>query len=361
MAGWASTPPTVRMSYAPRTKLSCDSSSCTVLNDDYVFVSSGLGANQRMPLADWRIIIGDEPMREDFLPLEPVAASSTPEPVAVSSTPAPAAATASTAVGTKWVWSATIQPLQNYCVAIQTKDGVLQVKKVSNHGGYGVELARKMFPTYGAWLATLSSEGSVAETLPQDILSDLQRRKKHSAEKLADGGSAEAIWDIMLNWQVRTKIMRTWSTNQHIKFAEEEIGRLRGQLQDITLQQDIANPSYRRKTTRRLERFLLRLRNAKEGAATQTPEQNEHRKAYMYDDNYKQRLYIHTSRGKLQIAYDISTQQIAVKVPDATQAWRFELMFVKTLLDLPFSIGTELHLSVSWRRKEIDLYASNRN
>ena len=37
------------------------------------------------------------------------------------------------------------------------------------------------------------------------------------------------------------------------------------------------------------------------------------------------------------------------------------MMFVKTLLDLPFSIGTQLHLSVSWRRKEIDLSPYYRN
>ena len=343
------------MSYASRTKLSCDSSACTVLTDDYVFVTSGLGANQRMPLADWRIIIGDETVREDYLPLEPVG---TPAPP-----PQPEVVTAASVapVGTKWVWSATVQPFQNYCVAIQTKHGVLQVKKVSNRDGYAVELARQMFPTYEAWFATLSPEGTVAETLPQDILSDLERRKKHTAEKLADGGSAEAIRDIVINWQVRTQIRRTWSTNQLIKFAEEDIGRLRGQLQDITLQQDIANPPYRRQKTRRLEHCLRRLWDAKEKAATQTPEQNEYRQAYMDDNNYKQRLYIHSSQGKLQIAYDLSTQSIAVKVPDATQAWGFKMMFVKTLLDLPFSIGTELHLSVSWRRKEIDLSPYYRN
>jgi len=82
--------------------------------------------------------------------------------------------------------------------------------------------------------------------------------------------------------------------------------------------------------------------------------------AYMKDD-YKQRLYLHSSQGKLQIGYDPSTQSIAVIVPDATQRWGYKMMFVKTLLDLPFSIGTELHLSVSWRRKEIDLSPYYRN
>jgi hypothetical protein len=37
------------------------------------------------------------------------------------------------------------------------------------------------------------------------------------------------------------------------------------------------------------------------------------------------------------------------------------LEFVKRLEDLPFSVGAELHLSVSYRRKEIDLSAYYRN
>lgn len=346
------------MSYASRTKLSCDSSACTVLNDDYVFVMSGLGAGQRMPLADWRIIIGGETVREDYLPLP----AAEPEPAAMAQPYAPptAASAAADPVGTKLVWSATTQPFQNYCVAIQTKHGVLQVKKVSSRDGYAVELARQMFPTYEAWLATLPSEGKLIKTLPNDILSALDARKKYSAEKMADGGTAEAIGEIQVNWKVWTQIKRLHSTNQLIQYSGEEIGRLRAQIQDITLEQDITNPSYRSSRTSRLLRILSTLADAKRLAATQTPEQNEYRRAFM-NDHYKQRLYVHTSEGKLQIAYDLVTQTIAVRIPTGPREWMYRLEFVKSLLDLPFSIGTELHLSVRWRGKEIDLYASDRN
>jgi hypothetical protein len=36
-----------------------------------------------------------------------------------------------------------------------------------------------------------------------------------------------------------------------------------------------------------------------------------------------------------------------------------EILFVKSLLDLPFNIGAELHLIVRSQGKEIDLHASD--
>jgi hypothetical protein len=35
-----------------------------------------------------------------------------------------------------------------------------------------------------------------------------------------------------------------------------------------------------------------------------------------------------------------------------------EILFVKSLLDLPFNIGAELHLTIRSQGKEIELYAS---
>lgn len=375
------------MSYAPRTKLSCDSSSCVVLNDDYVFVSSGLGVNQRMPLADWRIIIGSETIRDEFIPLAGAIHSgsraaaeftplgqaptlwSAPEPIG---TPAPepapnapqtaaaiaVAAAQPAAVGTKWVWTLADTP-HNYCVAIQTRQGVLQVKKVScsdpQGADYSIELARKMFPTYKAWVDSLPMGGAVSNTLPQDILSPLELRKKESVKLLSEGGTYEAILKLQQLWKVRTLVYRDMSINQRIAHMEDIIARMRGQLQKITIEQDMASPSDRRSMTRRLERNILSLRALKRCAAGQTPENNEARYSHMSDYN-KQRLYIHTSQGKLQIAYDSHTQSVAVRVPPGVNGWMNGLAIVKTLEDLPFSIGAELHLSISYRRREIDLY-----
>jgi hypothetical protein len=336
-----------RMSYAPRTKLSCDSSSCTVLNDDYVFVSSGLAANQRMPFADWRIIIGDETVREEFLPLCPAQPEAEPEPQPVATAePEPAP------LGTKWRWAADDT---NYRVAIQTKYGVLQVKQSSESPSFChlVDFKHHNSATYEAWVATLPAwpSGTITKTLPQHILSELERRKKRSAELLSEGGSASAIEAIQKLWKVQTSIFRRQSTIERISYTEDIIGRIRGELNRITIEQDMTTPKVRRRLTRQLEKFVSSLTQLKACAALKTPEQNNFHETYMADYS-KQRLYIQTSIGKLPIAYDRQTQSVAVRVPGEAK-----LTFVKTLEDLPFSIGMRLRLSVVYRRKEIDLCA----
>ena len=359
------------MSYAPRTKLSCDSSACTVLTDGYVFVSRGLGANQRMPLADWRIIIGEETLREEFLPLpvEPIGQAPTvwsaPEPIG---TPAPeraadaaptaasiaVAAAAAAPVGTKWRWATNEH---NYRVAIQTKYGVLQVKKSSWSPTtyYDVQTARENFNTYEAWVVSLPAGGTITKTLAQDILSELEGRKKQSIALLAEGGgTASAIEKLQKMWKVRTWINRVMSINQRIAHTEDHIGRLRGQIQRITIEEDMSTPKLRRSLSRHLEKFVLTLTQLKACAAQQSLEQNAHREIYI-SDAYKERLYIHTSKGKLQIAYDHETKSVAVKVPYGANPWMSKISLVQKLEDLPFSIGTGLRLSVLWRRREIEL------
>ena len=370
------------MSYASRTKLSCDSSACTVLTDDYVFVTSGLGANQRMPLADWRIIIGGETIRDEFIPLAaavhsgsaaapefiplagalhsgsaaaaefiPVAGADPapePEPAAAAAVPEPPA------IGTKWVWSLTDIP-QNYRVAIQTKQGALQVKSVScsrspSACDYAVNLRTQMFATYQAWCDSLPPGGAITTTLPQDRLSHIDKRRDYCSKMLAGGGTADAILKLQREWKVRTQIYRQLSINQRIKSAEEEISQLRDDLQKLTLEDDMNFHGKRRCLTRRLGVVIGRLSWLRTTAAQQTPAQNSHRNAW-FTDSYKQRLYVHTSLGKLQIAYDTFTQSIAVWLPAN------RITFVKRLEELPFSIGADLHLSVLWHRKEIDLTA----
>ena len=346
------------MSYASRTKLSCESSCCTVLTDNYVFVSSGLGVNQRMPLADWRIIIGGETVREDYIPLAPTPTVwSAPEPLGTSAPnpqpDAPPTAAVAAPIGTKWVWSLTDIP-QNYRVAIQTKQGALQVKSVScSHPlapDYAVNLRTQMFATYQAWCDSLPLGGTISTTLPQDRLSQIDKRRAYSSTILANGGTAEAILKLQREWKVNTQIYRQRSINQRIKSAEEGISELRDDLQKITLEDDMNFPGKRRSLTRRLGVVTSRLSWLRTTATQQTPAQNSHRNAWL-TDSYKQRLYVHTSVGKLQIAYDQITQSIAVWLPAN------RVTFVKSLEELPFSIGPDLRLSVLWHRKEIDLNA----
>ena len=363
------------MSYAPRTKLSCDSSACTVLNDDYVFITSGLGANQRMPLADWRIIVAGETVREEFIPLagaihSPLAPTPTvwsapaplgtpaPEPAADAPPTAAAIAVAAAAaapIGTKWRWATNEH---NYYVAIQTKHGVLQVKKSSWSPTtlYDMDLNRKMFATYEAWVVSLPAGGTITKTEPQDQLSDLERRKKNSIKVLAEGGTASAIETLQKLWKVRTLVCHCLSINQRIAYMEDRIASIRGELNRVTIEMDLAMPSHRRRLTRQLQHTIVSLAQLKATAARQTPEQNSECPTYM-SDSYKEHLYIHTSQGKLQIAYDSLSKNIAVKVPTGPSPWMNKLNLVAKLEDLPFSIGAELRLSVSYRRREIDLAA----
>jgi hypothetical protein len=340
------------MSYAPQTKLSCDSSTCTVLTDNHVFVTWGLGINQRMPLADWRIIIGSETVREDYLPLEAAVAAQPQqeqeqEPEQEPQEPDP--------IGTKWHWRA---DNHNYCVAILTKHGVLQVKKSSWEEGvnpYVVNVSRQMFPTYEAWFATLPAGGAVTKTLPQDMLSELQRRRLQCAKLLADeGGTVEAIRGIQSWWKVRTLIQRNLSINQRITFAERQIANVRGQLQKLTLEDDLQRACLRRRLTRLLQKNVFHFTALKASAAA-NPRTADYQRTYFVDP-WKQRLFLQTPYERCQIAYDPVTSSIAVgrSVPGADA----ELFFVKRLEDLPFEVGPELHLSVLSQGKQIDLYAS---
>jgi hypothetical protein len=243
-------------------------------------------------------------------------------------------------------------------VAIKTKYGILQVKKSSNSNSnsYDVDVKRQNFDTYEAWVATLPTGGAITKTLPQDMLSELEIRKKHSAEALAEGGTATAIYKLQKIWNVRTSIIRAQSLNERISSTEDGIGRLRGELNRLTIEQDMNTPSLRRRTTRSLEKLVFTLTQLKARVVRGTPEQNAYHNRYI-SDNHKQRLYVNTSKGKLQIACDLETDSVAVVVPTGTHYWMTKLEFVKHLEDLPFIGPTKLSLSVAWRCRDIDLSA----
>ena len=86
----------------------------TVITDGNVFVTEGLGAGTIMKYADWLILAYSEPI--------------------VVSVPIPTSAMKNSLsdIGTKFKW---ILNEETYRVAIQTADGVLQVKSVTDGGG----------------------------------------------------------------------------------------------------------------------------------------------------------------------------------------------------------------------------------
>jgi len=326
------------MSYSicPRTKLSCDSSACVVLTEGYVFVSSGLGANQRMPLADWEILINGATIREDFIPIEAeqhvTVTATTEEPL-----PAP--------IGTKLVWKINAE---NYSVAIQTIHGTLQVKKVSE--GARHETQRILFETCKAWCDSLPLGGTLSQTRPQDAVSPFQKRRNDSAKLLA-ADTPDTVLAIQKLWKVRTGVNYHASLNMEITYLENCIGSMRDALRMVALDDDMNDPRRRRKLTRQLEREVVRLHRLKARLA-ENPSAGDFQDYYLYNC-YKQRLWAHTATGKIQIAYDKRTKNIAARMPDGI-SFRTKLFPSLAAMGVRMRDGKP-DLSVRYRCREIDL------
>ena len=340
------------MSYSPRTKLSCDSSACTVLTDGYVFVRSGLGSNQRMPLADWLIIADTETVREDFIPVEktePLTQAEAaemplpPSPQPVPETPAP--------IGTKWVWNALTLPEHNYRVAIKTRQGILQVKQVScpnaDYAGYEVSTERQMFETYRAWFETLPV-GIVTKTESQDILSPMERRKKRTTELLADP-TAENIKAIQGEWRVRSYVQYTRSINDKIEELKLHIPLRIAQLQAITFKDDMEDPSLRLARTRYLTKDIKNLSEL-ERLQKLNPDTSDVRNAYMAHVS-KNIIQIRTTRGMRSICYDSERKLIALKTINAEG--KDCLLHYKSLKDIPGWGEVNPQITIHYRRQNI--------
>ena len=344
------------MSYAPRTKLSCDSSACTVLTGGFVFVSSGLGSNQRMPLEDWQIIVGGETVREDYLPLEPAVqpleltqAEAAEKPLPPSPQPEQPVA----AIGTKFRWDAAVFPAWNYRVAIQTKNGLLQVKAVSAPPNeaheFEIDTSRKMFDTYEAWVASLP-QGTVTKTLPEDILSALERRKKHCAT-LLENPTAEVILALQGKWKVHTGVQYSRSRNQQIEMYKYRIAQLYVNLGKITAEWDLQSPHYRGAVTRDLQRTIKRMKSLEE-LNKQEPHLADQRYSYFWQHSgSKGSMHVFTEHGWQKMCYDYEAKKIAVQgTPE--QCGRLERY--DSLTHIPGMTGRP-RVKVLWRCREIEL------
>ena len=330
------------MSYSPSTKLSCDSSACVVLTGDHVFVSSGLGANQRMPLADWKILIDGATIREDFIPLEETPAVETETKAQAQAQAQEFIATHFNPIGTKWVWKANAG---NYSVAIQTKNGTLQVKKISE--GIRHETQRQLFETCMAWSDSLPPGGTLSQILPQDAVSPFQKRRNDSA-KLLEADTPDTVLAIQNLWRVHTGVNYHASLNMEITYLENCIGSIRGDLRILSLDDDMNDPRRRRKLTRKLEREVVRLHRLKARLA-ENPSAGDVQEFHLYNC-YKQRLWAHTEQGKIMIAYDQKTKNIAAYMPN----FRTKIFPSLAAMGVRMRDGKP-DLSVRYQGREIDL------
>lgn len=162
------------MSYVPSTKLSYSDGSATVLTGEMVMVTRGLGYGAMMKLADWLILAGGREYIDIPLIVPPV----------------------QIAEGTKFKW---VLSADTYSVAIQKKNGVLQVKSVTDGAGECHDdgcrctpcaelrmvppppwrtrrpLKTTLFENYSEWLKSLPKGGQTTLTSP-DKRGSVQKR-----------------------------------------------------------------------------------------------------------------------------------------------------------------------------------------
>jgi hypothetical protein len=348
------------MSYAPGTILSSgfgeNLEEVVVLSDNRVatktFAGKPVARRDIITFSDWQFLVGTQSIQPSYIPLPPDSA-------AERETERRAAGAAFSSpekypIGTKLnVWSA--DSTQRH-VAIQLPNGVLYVKHVD-----GTQSTRPMkkYESHQAWRDALGlSDENMVVLPPQKPVTQLENRKQRCADLLKNGGSAETVEAIQKLFKVRTYIHYNSSLNQEITSYESTMSQLRGQIQMVTLNDDMENPAYRRRLTRRLEKIVGCLRAKKALLAVHVaagrPDLADYRVRYLCDP-YKNWLYIQTSKGKTQIAYDPVSKAIGARVFVGPQRWEYELKFFPSLEALTKELGGEGKLSVRYRRKEIDL------
>jgi len=165
------------MSYAPGTKLSYGNDAltnsvldtATVLTDGAVMVTMLDGSHWReiMKLADW-LVLGEGKVTVVYSPPTSAPVPSVPS---VPSTPAaPVAPVIVEAVDypytnivdrTKFKW---VLDQENYCVAVQTRKGVLQVKSINQCAcrdiSCGETYDKILFKSHYEWIKSLPNEGA---------------------------------------------------------------------------------------------------------------------------------------------------------------------------------------------------------
>ena len=169
------------MSYVPGTKLSYgnDLDTATVLTDGAVMVTMLEGSHWReiMKLADW-LILGMGKVTVVYSPSTSVPAAPAVPAVPVPAVPVPAAPAvpvpavpviveaadypySSLVERTKFKW---FLNKEHYCVAIQTRKGLLQVKYINQCAcrdvSCGESYDKIYFNTYNDWIKSLPYEGA---------------------------------------------------------------------------------------------------------------------------------------------------------------------------------------------------------
>lgn len=234
--------PPFKMSYLPATKLFSVSAGlhATVLTDGKAMITQGLGAGQIVKLEDWLILAGDdvavfsqkpqaqaqevqqvqEPVQEPFQEEKEL---KNPQ------------------MGSKFRWSL---DANNYRVAIMTTKGVLQVKSVTegitDKDSFG-RTKTLMFYNEAAWRASLPEGNAVTELVAPDTRTSMQKRIEEPLNcRFENGGDADKLYEFMSRFKIRNDVITESSPNEMVKNSLRHIESLRTELNNITLEEELA-------------------------------------------------------------------------------------------------------------------------
>ena len=334
------------MSYPLATKLShTNRTQCaTVLTDSKVMVTCGLGVGQMMSLQDW-IILSDGAIIQTVSTTPVDTPSPAPAPENIPTPPEPLAphalleAIPPAQIGSKFTW----RHDNNSRIAIMTSKGLLQVKSIVNgeteiilNPGNTI-LKKMMFADEAAWRASLP-EGGVVELVGPNKIAE----PTPNMSNLSDVEKVEAY---MKRYKIRDTIYETPSTNEKMEHAINSIMRLRKEINDIPLSEDLfENSPKRHKLTLKLKReircynYLSNLKNSDENENTRPLRIGVCGKnhIYMYNTEKRMTYVVSTYKGKIAIGW-MGWMNSSVKLYDS------------------FAEFGEGNLYVTYRRKEIDL------
>jgi hypothetical protein len=291
-----------------------------------------------MSLQDWIILsdgaiiqtVSTTPVDRTAAPQDTQAPEDTPAPHALPQAMSPAQ------IGSKFTWRH-----DNNCrIAIMTSKGLLQVKSIVNGeteiilNPGNTTLKKIMFADEAAWRASLP-EGGVVELVGPNKIAE----PTPNMSNLSDVEKVEAY---MKRYKIRDTIYETSSTQEKIDYAINSIMRLRKEINDIALSEDLfENSPKRHKLTLKLKReircynYLSNLKNSDENENTRPLRIGVCGKNHLYMYNTEKRMtyVVSTYKGKIAIGWLISS----VKLYDS------------------FAEFGEGNLYVTYRRKRIDL------
>ena len=278
-----------------------------------------------MSLADWLLVIGDQKIQTDYLPVAPGATISDITPLVEEVVVIPEEPV-SYPPGTKLTWilpenDGSVEPswASNSRTAIVLKDGILQVREVINgvtvmvprpESDYYQMVARKFFSSLADWQQQLPAGGTIISTAGEDCSVPSIKRKVSKAQAYKTTSDAEYIREIMNTFAVRSEIengktpAQLFSENMgNIKAQMELLGSMTSKVNMLSVDKDALLVS---EEMMKIDSAARKLRRASRKASSimrniSTNTSKAHVVPQWFVNNYKQRLMAFVKGSEIEI------------------------------------------------------------